>query len=674
MRFNNITVRDYGVFSGKHTFDLEPKSGPIVIFGGKNGSGKTTLLEAIRLCLYGPPAIEKKMSREKYESYIRKRMHRGNNGKSRSKSASISLEFEYMGADKQYTYEVTRAWKQKPKGVEEQLIIKRDGGLLAGLEKESWQDFINDIVPPGIASLFFFDGEKIQTLATKGAGEELLGQEIKRLLGIDIVERLQTDLDIYMKKQRKQQAQPEVIERINSLEEGRTRSAASIQNLKQERAQIQSQIDLREGTIQELERGIRVESSGYALQIEQLKEELSQTEIRLEQANKTVQDLASGLMPFTLIPKQLSNLSEQLETEANLRQEQVIAVELFRRLDDAKKEIRERKDLFKSNNLDTSEVDTILHGIEEILDASFAPDEKKANIELVHQLSDNDRVRILGWIDLAKTQLPNEIRTTGEELETLHRKRDELEGKLKKIPEDEVLKPFMEKLNVQHQDLGQLNAQASNIDQQLRVLTNELEDISRDIKKEYETLRVGEALERRLALVDSTQSLLDVFLDRITVEKLTALEAAIASRFNELIRKDKLIERVGIDPVSYELTLYTYQDQILSKEDLSAGEKQMLAIAILWALRQLSGRPFPIVVDTPLARLDSDHRSNLIEQYFPHVSHQVILFSTDTEVDRAYFDALKPNISHAYHLVYDSSSGSTVVDNGYFWKEAQHAA
>jgi len=85
------------------------------------------------------------------------------------------------------------------------------------------------------------------------------------------------------------------------------------------------------------------------------------------------------------------------------------------------------------------------------------------------------------------------------------------------------------------------------------------------------------------------------------------------------------------------------------------------------------GSPFPIVIDTPLGRLDSDHRANLVQNYFPYISHQVILFSTDTEVDQEYFEALKPHISHAYHLEYDPDKGATLVSEGYFWNEAIHA-
>jgi len=81
----------------------------------------------------------------------------------------------------------------------------------------------------------------------------------------------------------------------------------------------------------------------------------------------------------------------------------------------------------------------------------------------------------------------------------------------------------------------------------------------------------------------------------------------------------------------------------------------------------------PVVIDTPLARLDSDHRRLLVENYFPFASHQVVLLSTDTEVDQVYFDALKPAVARAYHLDYDQTEFTTAVKQGYFWKEHDEA-
>jgi DNA sulfur modification protein DndD len=104
---------------------------------------------------------------------------------------------------------------------------------------------------------------------------------------------------------------------------------------------------------------------------------------------------------------------------------------------------------------------------------------------------------------------------------------------------------------------------------------------------------------------------------------------------------------------------------------LSAGEKQIYAIAILEALAKTSGRKLPIIIDTPLGRLDSKHRRKLVENYFPTASHQVIILSTDTEIDESFHKSLSDHISHTIKLDYDESIASTITNEGYFWPTAK---
>ena len=115
--------------------------------------------------------------------------------------------------------------------------------------------------------------------------------------------------------------------------------------------------------------------------------------------------------------------------------------------------------------------------------------------------------------------------------------------------------------------------------------------------------------------------------------------------------------------------MYDPKGQLLPKQRLSAGEKQLLAIAFLWGLARVSGRNLPIAIDTPLGRLDSSHRNNLVERYFPTASHQVILLSTDTEIGKPEVAKLTEQeaISRSYLLKYHPDQGNTTLEEGYFW-------
>ena len=130
-----------------------------------------------------------------------------------------------------------------------------------------------------------------------------------------------------------------------------------------------------------------------------------------------------------------------------------------------------------------------------------------------------------------------------------------------------------------------------------------------------------------------------------------------------------MVERIHIDPATFAITLYNESGHALSKERLSEGEKQIFAISVLWGLARALAHPLPAIIDTPMARLDAAHRRHLVERYFPHASHQVLILSTDTEVDRQYYQALQPHLARAYHLVYDEQTRATHGEEGYFWEE-----
>ena len=135
-----------------------------------------------------------------------------------------------------------------------------------------------------------------------------------------------------------------------------------------------------------------------------------------------------------------------------------------------------------------------------------------------------------------------------------------------------------------------------------------------------------------------------------------------------LLRKKTLVASVHIDPKTFSMQLLDSNGASVPKQRLSEGEKQILAIAVLWGLGRASHRRLPAIIDTPMARLDATHRENLLTRYFPSASHQTIVLSTDTEVDEQYFKMLEPHIARAYLLKYSERKQVTAVEEGYFWE------
>jgi DNA sulfur modification protein DndD len=131
-------------------------------------------------------------------------------------------------------------------------------------------------------------------------------------------------------------------------------------------------------------------------------------------------------------------------------------------------------------------------------------------------------------------------------------------------------------------------------------------------------------------------------------------------RFNQLCRKRNFIDQVSIDPRNYGVVLYRH-GKAFPRHQLSAGEQQLFAIATLWALREVSGLPLPVIIDTPLSRLDKAHRQSMIEEFFPQAAHQVIILATDAEIDNDTYHYMQPAISQAYQLSEQPDTGKSQV-------------
>ena len=218
MRLIRLSLNNFGVYRGRVTFDFELKGRPIIIFGGKNGSGKTTLLDAIKLCLYGSRANGRKYTRNDYDRYIRNRVHRNRGAIVLNNYAEIEIEFDISQHGEDHKYKISRSWKLRSDSIQEQLILQVDTKPFTGIPEENWQEFIDDLVPPNVIDLFFFDGEKIQDLVIENENQQALATEVKRLLGLHIIGRLQSDLETYQNRQKKENSSPDVKARLLELE------------------------------------------------------------------------------------------------------------------------------------------------------------------------------------------------------------------------------------------------------------------------------------------------------------------------------------------------------------------------------------------------------------------------------------------------------------------------
>jgi DNA sulfur modification protein DndD len=168
--------------------------------------------------------------------------------------------------------------------------------------------------------------------------------------------------------------------------------------------------------------------------------------------------------------------------------------------------------------------------------------------------------------------------------------------------------------------------------------------------------------------VDRIQATLGRLRTAAAERHLDRISQLVLEALGYLLRKEQLVTGITIDAETYAVELTGLNGRRLSSKELSAGERQLLAVALLWGLARAAGKPLPVVIDTPLGRLDGSHREHLLDRYFPAASHQVILLSTDTEIDEAAYDRLARHVGRAYRLEFDPRTNATVVEPGYFWE------
>lgn len=312
------------------------------------------------------------------------------------------------------------------------------------------------------------------------------------------------------------------------------------------------------------------------------------------------------------------------------------------------------------------QIETVRAKITPLLKTQLKRPETLQDFRKIRERSPAECDRLLEWIDACLNDVPQEFRELNDALEDVQLELQEVERSLQKVPPEEILRPLIEKLSVLNQDLGQLHKQAKDTDQSIRSLSYQLDVAERKLEKLHHTQELGQAHIQRQKRIGDVQSVLTAYTKQLTHAKIASLGNAIVEGFNQLSHKPDRIKRVEIDPQTFAVTLYDTNSRPLLKEELSAGEKQIYTTALLWVLAKTSGKALPMILDTPLGRLDSNHRQLLIERYFPCASHQVVLLSTDTEVEGDLHLLLEPHISHTFHLAYQQTEGLTIIKKGYF--------
>lgn len=645
---SNISIENLGPFRQRQILDLSiSRDRPVILVKALNGSGKTTLLTALQVGLYGHKAING-IRRSEYEQLMLGLQRKDADGNA---VVEIGLVVEVGGSHRNLL--VRREWHCKGDALSEELSIFEGGSKDLDFSL-SWDEFIGSILPAELVQLFLFDGEKIEALANPERLPELLKRATEVFLGIGGIEALGNDLKALERRAalKNKNSSAEFEEARASLVAWEVQAKGledTLQTLTQEQASAKNaadtaQLELDKFTVNAQRQGLVAYEQAAAIRnaVVAGKEGLQVIRSSLAEA------MSDPVLPVAWLPKLWQQYRDVWDQDQHARNSKLLGQEF------------KKRDQRVMSSLAASVPKASFEAIRKALSEDL---QRYSKAQPVNEAELQDAVPK----DVERQQHAGmqRLRQEIERLQSAQVELDRAEQHIGQVPAEEQIGEILKALQDRSKTASAAEAQLSVIKQRIDETQNRLNHIRVRLNAAQERLGTDfkdRSLEAKsLDASSRARRTLMIFKDRLLASKAQWLSEMITTEFRNLLRKRNLIAKVVVDPKTYRVYIEDGKHQELPMDRLSAGERQLLAISVLSALiKERKGR-FPVVVDTPLARLDQQHRSALIRRFFATVSHQVVVLSTDQEVDGSAYAALKPFTNAEYSLDFDDAAGYTSI-------------
>lgn len=655
MILDELILHDFGVYRGRQVFDLSTPDPdrPIVLIGAQNGGGKTTFLEGLQLALYGRLSQAGLRGATGYEAYLKSAINRN---ASPADGAQVQVAFRRTVEGQERRYRLIRSWSVQKAQLKEVFEVLLDDHLDPVLTSQ-WAEFVEEMLPPRIAPLFFFDGEKIEQFADLQRSSEIISVAIKGLLGLDIVERLELDLEVLERRKLAGQTRGEARAELDATEAELGKLSDRLQNAFTSTASVRAKRDRAADLLDRAQFVLRSQGGDLFTSREALATQKMQAELSIQAQEKDLRQWAGGAAPLLLI----QGLVEEVHRETARETEAAIAAQLVDHLVDRDRRLLEVLSEIPHPGL--------LTRVEAFLDRDRMRLFDLADHQSDLQLSPGARLSLDALVDTGFGETLVERDQLLARLGELEADLESVERRIAAIPAPESIEPLI--AEVVHRE-----REAADAEQALGQAQDAYAALERELaasRVRYQA-RLDDHVRQSLASEDvdrlvrhsaRARQTLASFKREVVSHHVHRLERLILEGLNNLLRKSDLIVDVSIDPETFEIHLKDGAWRTLSPDQLSAGERQLLAVSLLWALAKASDQAAPTVIDTPLGRLDSRHRDRLVNRYFPLAGDQVILLSTDEEVDEALYTKLEPRLSRSFTITHDATAGGSRVVPGY---------
>ena len=662
MKFRKLTIENYKSFqfATEIRFPVGEDGRSIFLVGGMNGAGKTSIMEAINYCLYGAKTDE---------------IFRNINRREKARSnASVSFEL-VMEMDDLSELVVKRSWSAgvtddpKPRDLTERLVVVRDGKRVSVQNQQIWQDFIRSLIPPGITQFFFFDGEKIQSIAADDHSEVRLKTSLEAALGIQYINRLATDI-IYIKNEERK-GFVEISDEDMDFKQSELKKERSRLNRKnQERERVREELDDFKDKLEDAKQRFAATFHTAPETREAMRENEKkriQSANRLAQVENEIHLLCEKTLPFAITGRLFDSIRKQIELERESAGGAAIkehAATLAKRIVRA---VEEPEPIYRET-LSPEKMAELEHRIFRLLKAG----DPKKDVNKILDLSERDAARILNKMELLESSDVFLLKPLLEEKRELASQIRQLDGLCQSVMLTESERELFDQLQADMEgcstQIGRKTEQLRLLEEEILSLEKRINEIQMEIEKLYEKHHVSKERSEFIQECDAIAGVLNQFVVRLRKNKVHLLQEKTFEMYRLLSSRSGLIKDITIDDRSYEVRITDRNGHEIKKSGLSAGEKEIFAVSLLWGLAQTSQLKLPIIIDTPLSRLDSTHRDNIVNNYFPNAGEQVVILSTDTEIDKDYYRTLKARLSGAGSLEFDQRRELTTFREGYFWE------
>lgn len=653
MIFKKLILNNIGPYEGYSHFDFNSKDDKnTILIGGKNGAGKTTFLTSVRLALYGPLAYGFKTESKEYLTKVSSLLNKKAMNSSSDNSFSIHISFTTLENLNNVDITIIRSWIVTGKSIKEKVDVIKNGVNLNDTQKDEFYGILRTNFPPSLLELCFFDGEDISELS----GDDKLSTYIKdlstKLFNLDLFLDLEHDLKAYISQssrsnnERQLEKEKELIEddlgklldKFKTLEEQLSNNKKQLEDSNEKYNAIKTDFSLHGGLIYE--------------DRNRTQDEISLIEVKRKQVNEKIKEFTANELPFFIALPKLKQLVSQLKDEENFHISNII------------KE--------KINSLPLSSLTEVL-GNENHLDQEKALKHKlieklvdSKNVDTIHNASNTEAHQVYALLADTNRDNINAVSELKDENISDLNKLQKLKQKIKDNESSSEFNEMIISMEEYNKKIADLESEIKSITAQLNAISNEVTPIN----KKYEKIKLEiYNITKTKSSFNETEKILNIskkFQENQLRKKVRDVEYFSSKMLKELIRKDLFIRQIKIDYKTFKISIIDHDNLEINKDILSAGEKELLVLSIIWGTISSSKKQLPLVLDTLLGRLDLEHKHSVITKLIPKFSEQIIILSTDSEISKDLYKNLEPYIANEYTLNYDNYSKRTKIEPRFF--------